>query len=317
MIFCIVGTGHTPIPPIAYGAVESLIWDYYQTLTTLGHQVYIINKPNTQEMINEINSINPDIVHIQYDDNVKMSLEINCKTILFTSHFAYIAQYERLKNTTYFNIFQQAIECKDKIYIFALTNQMKEMYVKFGFPAKKIHVIPNGVNDQLFQYEQNCKLNKSIYIAVIDLRKSQYKYQSIDNIDFVGNYKETSFDICNSNYIGEWSKSTLYNNLTNYANLVLLSDGEGDPLVVKEALICGLGIVISEYAIGHLDISMPFISVIYKDKLDDIEHVKKVIEDNRNESIRIREQIRNYGKTYAWSLIINDYYLCKINQIGF
>ena len=42
----IIGPGIMPIPPTGWGAVEILIWDYYQELTKLGHEVQIINTQN-------------------------------------------------------------------------------------------------------------------------------------------------------------------------------------------------------------------------------------------------------------------------------
>ena len=63
-------------------------------------------------------------------------------------------------------------------------------------------------------------------------------------------------------------KPTLYAITTNYANLVLLSDGEADPLVVKEAFNAGLGVVLSECATANLEvINKPFIDIIPNNKL--------------------------------------------------
>jgi len=110
------------------------------------------------------------------------------------------------------------------------------------------------------------------------------------------------------NYLGEWDKPTLYNGLTDYANLVLLSDGEADPLVVKEALIAGLGLVISECACANLDLLLPFITVIPNNKRTDLEFVKREIIKNRIISLEHREQIREYGlKTFAWNVVIDKY----------
>ena len=117
-------------------------------------------------------------------------------------------------------------------------------------------------------------INKSVYLAKIENRKRQYVYQSIPNIDFVGNYHNSSFNRDNSNYLGEWNKDILYNYLSSYGNLVLLSDGEADPLVIKEALICGLGVVVSECSAANLDRNLSFIDVIPNNKLDNIEYQK-------------------------------------------
>ena len=45
-----VGPGIMPIPPDGWGAVEMLIWDYYQILTQQGHDVEIINTPHRTEI---------------------------------------------------------------------------------------------------------------------------------------------------------------------------------------------------------------------------------------------------------------------------
>ena len=50
MKFSIIGPA-TPIPPVGWGAVESLIWDYKVTLEKLGHTVQILNIKNPKEII--------------------------------------------------------------------------------------------------------------------------------------------------------------------------------------------------------------------------------------------------------------------------
>ena len=114
--------------------------------------------------------------------------------------------------------------------------------------------------------------------------------------------------------MGEWTKDVLYNNLTEYSNLILLSDGEADPLVVKEALICGLGVVVSKCASANLDLNKNFIDVIEDDKLDDISYVKEVIEKNKEVCKIERFKIREYGLiNFSWSKIIDKY--CEITNI--
>ena len=43
MRIALIGPGIMPIPPTGWGAVEILIWDYYNELKKLGHSVMIIN----------------------------------------------------------------------------------------------------------------------------------------------------------------------------------------------------------------------------------------------------------------------------------
>jgi glycosyltransferase involved in cell wall biosynthesis len=309
MKIVLVGPGLMPIPPTGWGATEILIWDYYLHLKDRNHDVHIVNQSNANLMIQEINNLNPDIVHIHYDDYIFIVPHLNCKQIIYTTHWAYLTREDILTRGGYFNIFKKAIEMKDRIHLFSLSSEISKVYIKYGFPENKIKVMHNGANDTAFRYDEKCKFpNKSVYLAKIDERKSQYKYQSLEFIDFVGNKSTTKFDYNLKNYLGEWNKDKLYQNLTDYANLVLLSDGEAHPLVVCEALICGLGVVVSTYASANLDTNLEWITVIPDHKLNDLEFVKNKIIENQKISVANRQKIREYGlKKFSWKNRIDDY----------
>lgn len=310
MKICIIGPGYKPIPPNGWGAVESVIWDYYINLKD-NHEVIIINNRDLKQVIEEVNAINYDVIHIMYDDHVIITPYLKHNKIFYTSHYAYITHpnFEQTQPWYFQNIFSHVIFNKDKLIINAISEQIKQVYVKYGFPADKINVLHNGAREDSFKYHNNpINYDKSIYLAKIEQRKKQYMYQDIPNIDFVGNYHNSSFDISNANFLGEWMKDMLYDNLSYYGNLILLSDGEADPLVVKEALICGLGVVVSECASANLDLSQEFITVIPTNKLTDISYVSDEIAKNRKYSIKNRERIRAYGlKLFSWKNIINKY----------
>jgi hypothetical protein len=174
---------------------------------------------------------------------------------------------------------------------------------------EKIKTLSNGARVDKFLYHKEPKnKEKSVYLAKIEMRKKQYLYQKIPSIDFVGNYQDSTFDVRLPNYLGEWSKQTLYQNLSHYGNLVLLSDGEADPLVVKEALICGLGVVLSECSAANLDRSQNFITIIPDGRLKDVSFVESEILKNRAVSVKMREEIREYGIThFSWNNIIDKY----------
>jgi len=314
MKIVLIGPGIMTIPPKNWGAVESIVWDYYENLKKCNYEVYIVNNKNPNIMIQETDSYNPDVVHIMYDDYVFISPYLNCKRVYYTSHYAYITNpnFEETQQWYFNNIFRKVIENKDFIFINAISEEIKKIYIKYGFPENKINVICNGSREDLFRFSTTPKKSdKSIYIAKIEMRKAQYKYQSIPNIDFVGNFHNSSFDTNNPNYLGEWDKKTLYENMTDYGNLVLLSDGEADPLVVKEALIAGLGIVISECSCANLDLSKQFITIIPNEKLDDLEYIENKIIENRKYSIDNREEIRKYAlENFAWEKVIDKY--CQI-----
>ena len=44
MKIALIAPGIMPVPPPGWGAVEILIWDYYNELQAAGHNVVIINK---------------------------------------------------------------------------------------------------------------------------------------------------------------------------------------------------------------------------------------------------------------------------------
>jgi glycosyltransferase involved in cell wall biosynthesis len=127
-------------------------------------------------------------------------------------------------------------------------------------------------------------------------------------IDFAGNHADDRFNCLGPDYIGEWSKDYLYDNLTNYANMTLLSDGEAHSLSCIEGIMSGLGLVISEYCTANLDTSLPFIDVIPEDKISDEEFVRKTIALNRQKSIAMRKDIRKYAvDNFSWKIIVENY----------
>lgn len=311
MKIVLIAPGFQPFPPRGWGACESIVWDYYENLTKRGYDVEIVNHTNTFLIVKETNGHEPDVVHIMYDDHIVVAPYLQCKRIYYTTHFAYITDphFETAYGGYFRGIFKRAIEYAPWITLNAISEKIKQVYVKHGFPEERIQVIGNGSREDLFRFTENPQKGKrSVYVAKIEFRKSQYKYQSMENLDFVGNYQDSPFDTTQSNYLGEWDKPTLYENLTDYGNLVLLSNGEADPLVVKEALMAGLGVVVSECASANLDLTRPFITVIPDDKRDDVAFVAKAIAENRQTSLENRRAIREYALAhFAWDKVLDIY----------
>jgi hypothetical protein len=301
----------TQIPPIGWGAVESLIWDYKLSLEELGYEVQIINIINPSEIIQRVNQFRPDFVHINYDDWIVLYPYIQYPCAI-TSHFGYIERQDMLNG--YVNIFRLFQDYKPNI--FCLSNNIKKVYNFFAeIPEEKLYINPNGVNSSLFKKTDEPKYpDRSIYLAKVDYRKRQHLFQSIDSLWYAGNLADSRFN-SNKNYLGEWNKDTLYEELTNYGNLVLLSDGEAHSLVLMEALAAGLGIVISEFATANLDLDREFINVISENKINDIEYIENIIVKNREYSISHRKEILEYSKNFEWSNIMKNYYLPNIQKL--
>jgi len=301
----------TQIPPVGWGAVESLIWDYKLSLEEFGHKVQIINIPDPNEIIQLVNHFRPDFVHINYDDWIVLYPYIQYPCAI-TSHFAYIERQDMMNG--YVNIFKLFQDYKPNV--FCLSNNIKKVYNFFAdIPEEKLYLNPNGVNSSLFKKTYEPKYpDRSIYLAKVDYRKRQHLFQSIDSLWYAGNLSDSRFST-NKNYLGEWDKNTLHNELTNYGNLVLLSDGEAHSLVLMEALAAGLGIVISEFATANLDLDKGFIDVIPEKRINDIEYIESVVIENREYSISHREEILQYSKNFEWSNIIKKYYLTNIEKL--
>lgn len=305
MKIAIIGPGIMPIPPKGWGAVESLIWDYYTELKNKGHEIKIINTQDPISIVNETNSFEPDFVHLQYDNYSNLLKHIDCKHKAATSHYGYIEQFR--VHPEYYYILADFIN--GDFSIFCLSEGIKDTYKSLGVEESRLYITPNGARQDLFKYSTTPQFNdRSIYLAKIDYRKRQHLFQNINNLYFAGNCIDSRFNTNSNNYLGEWSKEFLYENLTNYSNLVLLSDGEADPLVTKEALMAGLGLVISECASANLDKSLPFITVIPNSKLNDIDYIEKAIIDNRLISNSNRENIRNYAlQNHSWNIVVDKY----------
>lgn len=319
MKICLVGPGIMNIPTTNWGAVEILLWDYYNELKNQFHQVTIINKlRNNQseqeninskyciDLINDINSNNYDFVHIHYDILFHISEKLICPKIGLTSHYPYINNEYKMNLDGFKKIFNFMVS-NNKYINYVLADKDIDYLIENGSNPKYIRKLENGINSKLFTFTlEPKKKNRTIYLGKIDNRKCQYKYQSIADLDFVGPICCNKFDK-NINYIGIWSREEVYKNLTDYSNLLLLSEGEADPLVVKEAFMAGLGVVLNETSSKNLE-KMDFITIIPNSKLDDINYIMEQIEVNRNISLNNREKIKKYGtEKYDISIVCKKY----------
>ena len=312
MRIAIVGPGIMPIPPTGWGAVEILIWDSKIALEKLGHQVKIVNTESPTEIIKQINKFRPDFVHIQYDDFIELYPYVQYPCAI-TSHFGYLEQPEKWD---YYGDRIAKPFGRIKPNVFCLSAGIKDTYMKqLDIPEERLFVTPNGVDFDIFEYTDEPKHpDASSYLAKIDYRKRQFMFQGIKSLFYAGNNADPRFDT-SRNYLGEWSKEQLHENLTNYGNLVLLSDGEAHPLVCTEAFAAGLGVVVSEWAAANLDIRKSFITVIPEDKISDIRYVEDHIISNRSYSIAHRDEIREYGRQFEWTNVIENHYLPVVEKL--
>jgi len=308
MKIALIGPGILPIPPLGWGAVEMLIWDYKQALEKLGHQVQIINSTNFSNVFDQCSEFAPEVIHIQYDDYIDwvQNLKKITQSIFITSHYGYIHNQRRYE-PNYCQIFEKFI--KENVKIIALSDKAAQIYIANGKSKNDVFVVHNGANLEKFKFNSENKNDapKSIYLAKITSRKRQNLLYGIDNIFYAGNF-DHSIPLPPENYLGEIHKEELYETLCNYDNLILLSDGEAHPLVVCEALAAGLGVVVSEYACENLDTSLPFVTVIPESKINDKFYLENRIQNNAFISREMKPEIRKYAEQkFNWDKIVLNY----------
>ena len=301
MKIALIGPGIMPIPPEGWGGVEHLIWNFHNQLKKDGDEVTIINTKDLHKIVNTINTGKFDAVHLHYDQYANIMPYIECDRKMITSHYPYLEnpepQYEFL-----YDLLKDS-----KSHIVSLSDRIKDEFVRRGIDD--VSVLPCGIETDLYSLDDVVHTDRSIVVGKLEPRKRQAFLQKKGlNIDFIGNNADPSFDIDDPCYFGEQSKQDIMDNLTSYANMVLLSSGEAHPFVCLEGMAAGLGLVLSEQSTANLDLSQPFITVIPDDKLEDISYLKDKIQENRTISISMRNEIREYCRTnFDWSSIIKKY----------
>ena len=309
MKIVLIGPGIMPIPPTGWGAVEILVWDTKIALEKLGHEVLIINTKNGRQIIDEINTFRPDFVHVHYDEFVPLVPFIQYPNAI-TSHFGYLERRQQFNG--YVNVANEFMRVKPNV--FCLSEGIEKVY-NIMFDISTTYITPNGVNIDEFNFVSDPEFpDRSVYLAKIDYRKRQHLFQSINSLWYAGNIADDRFDK-GKNYLGEWSKDRLYNELTEYGNLVLLSDGEAHPLVCMEALAAGLGVVVCQWGKANLDTDKEFITVIEEKHINDIPFIEYEIEKNRKYSVEHRDEIREYSKKFDWKSTIEKHYLPNVKKV--
>ena len=57
-----------------------------------------------------------------------------------------------------------------------------------------------------------------------------------------------------------------------------------------------------------MNTELPFIDIIPDEKLNDLEYIQDVIEKNKEKSITMRSEIREYGiENFSWQNIVKQY----------
>jgi len=315
MKIALIGPGIMEIPPPRWGAVEMVIWDNYNILKEAGYQVDIINTANHQIIVDTVNSNNYDVIHLHYDVFAFLMPHLKAKVKILSSHYPFIEKKEQYHADGYDRVINHIINNKD-FYLFASSQKDINTFVSYGANKTNAFLFHLGVKYDSYDYMSNALYDKTLCFSQIVDRKRQFEIQHIDGIDFVGRLDDSKF-VNKKTYLGEFDRNLLNKEITKYTNFILLSKTENTtPLVVKEALICGLGLVVTEPVAYELDILKPFISIIPEDKINDKKYIEDTINKNKYISKNMRDEIRNYGisKFDIKNILLNEY-IPKIKQL--
>jgi glycosyltransferase involved in cell wall biosynthesis len=302
MKICFITPGEISVPPTGWGALETVVWNQYLNLKKSGYDVSIINEKNSQDILNILQQTNPDIVHLHYGSHYEIMPHIKCRKII-TNHDGSFLLSKQFHESI---IRKYLYDCE----FFILTTWERDFLLNIGISPQKVKILPNGVDFNAFDFKAQPEFpDASICLGKIDKRKNQAFIQSLNAwVYFVGENTISEFNSLDEKYLGSWTREEVYENLTNYTNLVLISSLELQPLVCLEALSAGLGLVISEAAAQNLDASLPFITIIPQDLIYNAEIVSAAISNNRDGCIHVgRKAIREYAKTFDWNNLTQKY----------
>ena len=307
MKIALIGPGMMNIPPDGWGAVEILIWRYKCSLEKLGHEVTIYNTQDLKSVVDDLHQKDYDFIHLHYDGYASYFSEHLNKPFCCTSHFGYILR-EELWPQINGEIFYETLKCPS---ILALSEDIKDIHLNKGYQGK-IDFLRNGaeVNEFKFDFKSN---GKAIVVGKIEPsnRKRQRDIANICagrcEVDFVGPNHDPNFrHNTTCNYLGEWTKDELYQNLTKYSTLVLFSDCEAAPLVVPEAFAAGLSVVVSESASQNLHSALQWITILPDDDMPD--NFPEIIKESIQKNEMYRPEIRDYAERhFDWDVIMEEY----------
>lgn len=318
MNIAFIGPGVMPIPPNGWGAVEMMIWDYATIMGDLDHTGIIINTPDRNQILEELKQDKFDIAHLHYDvfhDIIPYIPTVTNGKLVVSSHYPYINNPSMWRQDNYGPI-MNSYSKNENFHIFASSQNDINTFVENGAIKERCWLSRLGVLHSSYSFDATPAYSNTLCFSQVCDRKRQYLLQDFDNVDIIGRMEQGRF-ANPKNYKGEYDRKKLNEEITKYPNFTLLSKIENTtPLVVKEALICGLGVVVSETVSVELDTTREFVDVIPEDRIEDLSYVNSVLEKNKEYSAQNREEIREYGiNTFGLESIIKNEYVPKLQSI--
>jgi glycosyltransferase involved in cell wall biosynthesis len=264
----LISSGAGTWPNDGWGAVENLVADFEWALKEQGVIVEVYhNQEFGATLEKKVAEFHPDLIHCEYDDHIIHLVPCLQKyptmKILLTSHYAWLSQPYQLVQDGYMSRFLFACDLakKSNLTLAVLSPEIAKTCKDLAaVPEDKLWVFPNGTRTDKIQCRPPVH-ESAICVGKIEKRKKQTMLQACKRIDFVGPISDNDF-VVDEHYKGKWTRNELYQNLTNYPCLVLISEAEAHPLVIGEALAAGCAILCNEVSAANLPREKPWIRVL-------------------------------------------------------
>jgi glycosyltransferase involved in cell wall biosynthesis len=265
----IICPGHLPIPPDGWGAVELLIHESIPSYITEGYEVWILNSRAHKDWKIASKEEFKLILNHSDIDSPRVRRHWPNSILVSVTHYGLAAQPEKW-HKGYHKVLQ-GLNFSDKII--CLSPAILSTFLHY-FDESKLLLSPNGSS---FEFERNKNKRKNgpiLYLGKVEKRKRQYevwhlfKDSGID-ILFAGPIvdervmEQMSLDASSTkNFLGEIDRSSLQELFSGCSSLMLISEGEGDALVLYEAQLAGLPILVNMESLGSQDCQLPWVRLI-------------------------------------------------------
>lgn len=284
------------------------MWNYKQELEKLGHEVFVVNRSAPEDALSEVMGLNADVIHIHDETKLPCFTRAfrhgSSKTLIVTTHDPIFFH----KPNPWIKRFADG-----EFFVGCLSPQQLGHFQERGVDPSRLLLMPNGASSAIRFAPEPSKPGICICLGLICKRKGQQYLAGMDFVEFAGpidRYDPIEPRLVSNlipNWDGIWLKEEVYDKLTNYQALVLLSSHEAAPLVVPEALMAGLDVIVSEAASANLDTSLPFIKVVPQRSFTNRFLVEMTI-DNQLKRPPDRVAVRRHAEqNFDWSVLAKRY----------
>lgn len=308
----VIGPGMMPVPPVGWGAVETII-DEMSTQLATSRPTMVLNSSSLLSWFRAFR-IRHEVLHVHSDTAfVKASrwrfLNNRSTPIVIWMHDPYLDQpalwgvgfHSRWTNV------KRHLRSGD---VFVALSSSIASVVSQQLP-NTILILPNASS-----FKPRIELNPDrdlLVLGKVTTRKKQFELSELvlwgNEITFVGPITDQRVIESVANepqaarsqaFVGEWTRSELAEKMSSFKVLLLASKAEADALVLYEAQLAGLSIVCSRHALGAQDAELPW---IYTHETDaSLEQLQQLCALAIQENVQHRPRIIDYAQdNFLWS----------------